>query len=252
MIHPFTVGPTSLKSVIWFQGESNANNATRYACTQPAMIASWRDYFKNPAAFFGFVELEPWLGMGPSLAAFRTAQLAALRLPNVGYAIATDIGDPLGPFGSVHPRNKKVVGARLAAAALSIAYGEPRAWAPPTYRRATASADGAALTVTVEFDNVPTALVAAADRCKTEPPFNVSAAACAWFSITGSDGAELNATVAIDVRAPTTLVLTATARAAGVTAVGTAFGMNAWPVNTILSREGLPLQPWRESVAAAQ
>jgi len=74
------------------------------------MISSWRTYFNN-SAFFGFVELEPWLGMGAGLAKFRTAQLAALALPNVGFAIGTDIGDPLGPFGSVHPRNKKVVGA---------------------------------------------------------------------------------------------------------------------------------------------
>ena len=46
------------------------------------------------------------------------------------------------------------------------------------------------------------------------------------------------------------LVLTATARAAGVTATGSSFGMNAWPINTVMSAEGLPLQPWRSNVTA--
>jgi hypothetical protein len=214
------------------------------------MISSWRTYFGNPTAFFGFVELEPWIGMSQGLATFRTAQLAALALPNVGFAIGTDIGDPLGPFGSVHPRNKKVVGSRLAAAALSIAYGVPRPWAPPTYKRAVASAAGGQLSVNVEFDNVPTSLVAAADHCRTERPYNVTPGSCAWFSILASDGSVLNATAAVNATAPDALVLTAAAPAAGVTAVGTSFGMNAWPINTIVSSEGLPLQPWNAPVSA--
>ena len=73
------------------------------------MISSWRAYFNAPSAFFGFVELEPWIGPGASLADFRAAQLAALDLPYVGYAIGTDIGDPLGPFGCVvrHPNGRR-------------------------------------------------------------------------------------------------------------------------------------------------
>ena len=66
------------------------------------MIASWRKYFNAPSAFFGFVELEPWLGTTPGLANFRTAQLWTLtNMTNVGYSTGTDLGDPLGPFGSV-------------------------------------------------------------------------------------------------------------------------------------------------------
>ena len=48
--------------------------------------------------------------------AFRQAQHAALKLPNVGYATATDVGDPTSPYISVHPRNKKLIGKRLATA----------------------------------------------------------------------------------------------------------------------------------------
>lgn len=211
------------------------------------MISSWRTYFSAPTAFFGFVELEPWLGMGPNLAAFRTAQLAALALPNVGFAIGTDIGDPLGPFGSVHPRNKKVIGARLAAAALTISYGKPTPYLPPTYAGAsgTPSATGAPMLVTVTLDNVPTTLVAAADHCKTEAPYKVPAAACASFTITGSDGVVYNATAAVNGKQ---VMLTTYDPPAGTSPVASTFGMNAWPINTIVSAEGLPLQPWSASL----
>jgi len=36
--------------------------------------------------------------------------MAALKLPNVGYAVAIDLGDPKSPFGSIHPRRKQEVG----------------------------------------------------------------------------------------------------------------------------------------------
>ena len=39
--------------------------------------------------------------------------------------------------------------------------------------------------------------------------------------------------------------------AAGVTAVSTAFGWNGWPINTIMTAEGLPLQPWTENVTSS-
>lgn len=55
---------------------------------------------------------------------------------------------------SVHPRNKKLVGKRLAAAALSLQYNTPTTYLPPTYASATASGSGASVTVTVSFTNV--------------------------------------------------------------------------------------------------
>ena len=111
------------------------------------------------------------------------------------------------------------------------------------YKSATASAAGAALTVTVAFDNVPTTLVPNFDRCRTEAPFNVSAASCGFFSIVSSDGATLNATATVGGDGKT-VVLSATAAAPGATAVATAFGYNAWPINTVVSAEGFPLRPW--------
>eukprot|EP00729_Bicosta_minor_P013109 gene13109-31410_t len=279
MIYPFAVGPMSVNTFIWFQGESNIRSGAKYyGCAQTAMIEMWREYFKHPTAFFGFVELEPWCQRNgancvgpestqtkPILADFRAGQLSSLDLPHVGFAIATDIGDPTGPFSSIHPRNKKVVGKRLAAAALTIAYGIPTVYLPPTYTSAAAVVADAGfgivdIAVTVQFDNVPTTLVPADDHCKTEHPYNVSANQCAWFSISVTTGAgagmqvvDLNASAAVGADGRS-LVLSATATSTSAARVGgadgtagkiaTAFGWGAWPINTIVSAEGLPLQPW--------
>ena len=48
----------ALKTFIWFQGESNLGQGAKYyGCAQSAMITMWREYFKVPSAFFGFVEV---------------------------------------------------------------------------------------------------------------------------------------------------------------------------------------------------
>ncbi len=39
-------------------------------------------------------------------------------------AVAMDLGDPTSPYGSVHPRDKQDVGARLVLAGRSVAYGD--------------------------------------------------------------------------------------------------------------------------------
>ena len=266
MIHPYTVGPMALTGFIWFQGESNCCNGPAYTCLQNGLIESWRAYFKNPTAFFGFVEMEPWLQLnrsGAPLAAFRVAQRASLSLPNVGYAAGTDLGDPTGPFTSIHPRNKKLVGKRLAAAALDIHYRTPAQWRPPVYRSSSANVScqpcpiecrcGATLTVKIDFDNVPTRLVEAADHCRSEQRdadgrhINASME-CAWFSISASDTSVLNATATIGVDGKS-IVLTATTGAEGTTAVGSSFGMNSWPINTIKSAEGYPLRPWNQPLS---
>ena len=212
------------------------------------MVSSWRRYFHNPNAVFSYVELEPSDYMPANIKDFRTAQLATNKLSNVGFAIGTDIGDPLGPFGMVHPRNKALIGQRLAAAALTLSYGTPVAYLPPTYKlstaAATATASGTTVTVTVTFENLPSVLVHAADYCKIE--LKVDARRCGWFSITGSDGHVLNATATIGTDRKS-IVLTALAKS-GVIAAASSFGWNAWPINTIVSAEGLPLQPWSQTV----
>ena len=52
------------------------------------------------------------------------------ELPNVGMAIATDIGHRT----DIHPRNKQEVGRRLALIALAMAYGQDLESSGPVYR----------------------------------------------------------------------------------------------------------------------
>jgi sialate O-acetylesterase len=44
------------------------------------------------------------------------------RLQNVFMAVAMDLGDPDSPLGSIHPRDKQDVGARLVLSARAVAY----------------------------------------------------------------------------------------------------------------------------------
>ena len=44
------------------------------------------------------------------------------RLQNVFMAVAIDLGDPTSPHGSIHPRDKQDVGARLVLSARAITY----------------------------------------------------------------------------------------------------------------------------------
>lgn len=255
MIYPFTVGPMPLVSFIWWQGESNIicpKNCKpgAYACQQPALVASWRKYFNNTNAFFGYVEMEPWTGpAGSVLPLFREAQAITLHsLAGVGYGTAIDIGDPTGPFSSIHPRNKKLVGQRLAAAALTLLYGKPTPYLSPSYVSAVATASGTAVTVTVTLHDVPTKLVPGTDHCKSE--LGVPPNECGFPTILGSDGKTYNASIAVGP-AGKSVVLSATV-AAGTTAVASSYGWNTYPINLIYSAEGLPLQPWNKSIAPSE
>jgi len=273
MIYPFTRGPLTLSSVIWFQGESdlihNFNSFEAayapigfflpigtYACQQKALITAWREAFGSPGSFFGFVTMEPWFYPPPGavspLVEFRMAQLQALALPNVGYASGVDIGDSTGPFGSIHPRAKRVVGTRLARAALNLVYNASAlAWRGPTFKSQTVRQAGGVVTVSVELDNVPTTLTLLQPDMPGATPFcqvrggavvAPQPSACAWFTIFGGGGEVLNATsvaLSADGRG---LVLAAEGAINGFES--SQFGWGVWPVNMVYSAEGLPLEPW--------
>ena len=117
----------------------------------------------------------------------------------------------------------------------------PMPYIVPNATSSSATAAGTAVAVTVSFSDLPTTLVAADDHCKTE--LGVPASQCAWFVVAGSDGASYNATAAVGPGGKT-LVLTATVAKAGTTAVSSSFGWGNYPINTIMTAEGLPLLPW--------
>ena len=105
---------------VWYQGEANAGDPSGYACRFPAMIADWRVKFNLPDLSFFYVQLAAFK---QDFSLIRAAQGAALQLPQVGLAVAIDLGDPTSPRGSIHPRRKQEVGRRLALSTQAIQYG---------------------------------------------------------------------------------------------------------------------------------
>ena len=160
MVYPLQNYP--IKGVIWYQGESNANNdaqARAYRAQFAQLINGWRREWRGAQADFPFLWVQlPNFGtadrLPPATAAWahlRESQAAALSLPNTGQVVAIDVGDP----GDIHPRDKEPVGTRLAAVAQRIAYGATVLASGPTYRQHTVRGN----TVIVEFSDVGGGLV---------------------------------------------------------------------------------------------
>lgn len=123
MIHPIQGIPVS--GFLWYQGESNVNDAATYAPLFKTLIASWRLKWKDLKLPFLFVQLANYgpQSNGPvesQWAELRFAQAQALDMPRTGMAVTIDIGDA----DDIHPRNKKTVAERLWRLAEHLVYGE--------------------------------------------------------------------------------------------------------------------------------
>jgi sialate O-acetylesterase len=133
MIAPLT--GVSLKGFLWYQGESNSGHgrAPYYGTLFPALITDWRMHFAQGDLPFLFVQISSFNSPAEDWPTVRDAQRRTLRLADTAMVVSTDVGNPT----NVHPADKQTVGARLALAARSLAYGEPQAYAPPLFREAT-------------------------------------------------------------------------------------------------------------------
>ncbi len=156
MIHPFI--DYHIKGAIWYQGESNRNQAARYATLFPAMIESWRAVWNLGNFPFYFVQISPY-GYGSSeetkyaTALLREAQLISMQqVENSGMVVTADIGD----CDCIHPADKTTVGRRLAYWALAETYGfEGIAYQSPVYSSMKKTEDGK---VNLSFDHAPNGL----------------------------------------------------------------------------------------------
>jgi sialate O-acetylesterase len=132
MIAPLT--PYGIRGVIWYQGESNANEpqAYRYRRLFADMIEDWRNRWGEGDFPFLFVQLANYKSnqWWPVL---RESQTETLRLQKTGMALAIDVGES----GDIHPKNKQDVGKRLALAALHVAYGQAGEYSGPMFSEAT-------------------------------------------------------------------------------------------------------------------
>jgi sialate O-acetylesterase len=159
MLNPLL--PFPIKGVIWYQGESNANNvsqAAAYRSQFETLIRSWREAWTGDGAGtraalpilwvqlpnFGSADSVPPLEA--SWATQRESMDAALALPNTGRAVTIDVGDP----ADIHPRDKLTVGSRLALVARRRIYGQAVVASGPSYRSHTVRGD----TVVVDFADV--------------------------------------------------------------------------------------------------
>ena len=123
MIAP--LAPYGLKLAAWYQGESNAGEASTYRDLMTTLIADWRRAFDAPQLPFFVVQLtsygKPTTAPGQSgWAELREAQAQAVAQDaHAGLAVTIDVGDRF----DIHPTQKTVVGERLARLAQVIAYG---------------------------------------------------------------------------------------------------------------------------------
>jgi sialate O-acetylesterase len=136
MIVPFQ--HMRIQSVLWYQGESNANEVTpSYTCMQQEMMKAWRTLFSTNFPFIYF-QIATWnTGATDSFVAkFRNAQFDILSSSaNVAMVTAADLGDPDSPFGDIHPRYKSELGRRVGLAASTLIYTIPQPHEGPVIER---------------------------------------------------------------------------------------------------------------------
>ncbi|VGO21887.1 sialate O-acetylesterase [Pontiella sulfatireligans] len=131
--------PYAIKGVIWYQGETDANNfdfskggPSLYRNQFSAMIRGWRKDWNSDLPFL-FVQLPNWKGKlldgneaYQGWAELRDSQMNVFRsLPKMGMAVT--IG--LGVTEDIHPSQKEAVGERLALCAEKVAYGTEERYA---------------------------------------------------------------------------------------------------------------------------
>lgn len=190
MIAPLTGFP--LRGVLWYQGESNADQPERYRHLLAGMIANWRQRWRNPDLAFGIVQLAGYgeQAKGPMdshWARFRQMQIeVADAVPGCGFATAIDIGDPL----DIHPKDKKPVGERLADWALGAVYGHDLEWSGPR----PVGADLSGGTLSIRFSRVAERLHTRHDPIRG---FDIRDGAGIWHRVVGRvEGVD---TVVVDV-----------------------------------------------------
>jgi sialate O-acetylesterase len=125
--------PFEIRGVIWYQGEANRYDPYLYRELFPTLIESWRREWQRNLPFF-YVQLAPFGYAAPLVGAgVREAQRRTLaRLPKTGMAVTLDVGNP----DDIHPRQKQVVGERLALWALNQTYGQTEVvCSGPLYKR---------------------------------------------------------------------------------------------------------------------
>ncbi len=149
MIHPFV--KYAIKGVIWYQGESNRNDAVVYKDLMTSLIEDWRALWGYDFPFY-FTQIAPYnYTKGVSGAYIREAQMQTLSVFNTGMAVTNDVGD----LNNIHPLQKQQVGERLALWALAKDYHKDVVFSGPLYRSMSVQKNE----IVIEFDYTEGGLV---------------------------------------------------------------------------------------------
>ena len=128
MVAPMTRFP--VRGFLWYQGEANVGRGHQYATLFPTMIRDWRKQFGSQSMPFYFVQLAPYRYEGRGNFALQELWDAqcktAQSVPGTAMVVTNDVGN----LEDINPRNKQVVGQRLALMALKDEYETEIANAP--------------------------------------------------------------------------------------------------------------------------
>lgn len=133
MISPLI--PYGISGCIWYQGESNTGDASLYRTLFSTMISSWRAEWKQGDFPFIFVQLAPFLKRedAPTESAWaelrESQRLTSEEVRNTGMAVTTDVGEE----GEILPRQKEIIGERLAALARKLIFSHSVEASGPAY-----------------------------------------------------------------------------------------------------------------------
>ncbi|MFV8464841.1 sialate O-acetylesterase [Flavobacterium sp. LB1P62] len=207
----------TMKGVIWYQGESNADQPYLYRSLFPAMIKNWRSDWNQGDFPFYFVQVAPHRSLNPEL---REAQLITSKnVVNTGMAVITDIEDPV----NLHPINKYTVGYRLALIARAKTYNEANlTYSGPIYNHMKIKKER----VQLFFDYANSGLVKNGEVLKE-------------FEIAGKDQLFYPADAKIDGN--TVVVFAAKVKKP----VAVRFAWKAVPEPNLFNKENLPASPFR-------
>jgi sialate O-acetylesterase len=217
----------TMKGVLWYQGESNADRAAQYRQLFPLLIGDWRQHWGEGDFPFYFTQLANYTAgdQGPAAnwPALRDAQLGTLGVGNTGMAVTIDIGEA----DRIHPRNKQEVGRRLALIARARTYSEHVAYSGPIYSSRVITGD----TIELLFTHTDRGLVAKGDGSRAD--------SLKGFTIAGADKKFYPARAFISGNT----VRVSSGNVARPVAVRYAWANN--PVCNLYNGAGLPASPFR-------
>jgi sialate O-acetylesterase len=230
MIHPMV--RFAIRGAIWYQGEANRNDGLIYAKKMEALINGWRTVWELGNFPFYYVQLAPYnygylLDDEESvildyyrLPMIWEAQFQALKIPNTGMAVTTDITN----LYDIHPKNKRDVGLRLSLWALAKTYGwEDLVFSGPLYKSMTVEENK----IRIQFNHVGSGLISLDDQ-----PLS-------WFAIAGQDRTFYKARAEINQDS----VLVWSEKVSEPMAVR--FGWHQLATPNLGNKEGLPASPFR-------